>query len=332
MAIKDALNIIEVDGSPSTYPYQLKVTNGTLTDNSDGTATLTIAGGAPGGSNTQVQFNDSSAFGGDAGLVYNKTTDTLSVLGGLVVGDNTATNRALTFDTLPSYGTDPTITALATTNVIELKAPGINNAGSLFQPLVDISPSYASAAAWVQVHSGSGGGLCTLRYGADSTLIAFIGGRVGTSAGCGMGFYGTAVFPITIPTADTSGGATANGTIDFGASGIRWANVYSVLGNFSGIVTAASDVKLTTAGGGLYVKEGSNATMGVATLSGGTVTVSTTKAAANSRIFLTTQTLGTVTVPKTVGVTARSAGTSFTITSSDATDTSTVAWMIVEPA
>lgn len=34
----------------------------------------------PGGSNTQVQFNDSNSFGGDAGLVYNKTTDTLTVV------------------------------------------------------------------------------------------------------------------------------------------------------------------------------------------------------------------------------------------------------------
>jgi hypothetical protein len=35
-------------------------------------------GGTPGGANTQVQFNDSGSFGGDAGLVYNKTTDTLT--------------------------------------------------------------------------------------------------------------------------------------------------------------------------------------------------------------------------------------------------------------
>jgi hypothetical protein len=38
-------------------------------------------GGTPGGSNTQVQFNDSGAFGGDAGLTYNKTTDALTVAG-----------------------------------------------------------------------------------------------------------------------------------------------------------------------------------------------------------------------------------------------------------
>lgn len=36
-------------------------------------------GGSPGGSNTQVQFNDSSAFGGDSGLSFNKTTDVLYV-------------------------------------------------------------------------------------------------------------------------------------------------------------------------------------------------------------------------------------------------------------
>jgi hypothetical protein len=43
-------------------------------------------GGSPGGSDTHVQFNDGSAFGGDAGLTYNKTTDVLSVTGGVTLG------------------------------------------------------------------------------------------------------------------------------------------------------------------------------------------------------------------------------------------------------
>lgn len=42
------------------------------------------ASGVPGGSNTQVQFNDSSVFGGDAGLTYNKATDVLTAVGGFV--------------------------------------------------------------------------------------------------------------------------------------------------------------------------------------------------------------------------------------------------------
>jgi len=46
-------------------------------------------GGTPGGTNTQVQFNDSSSFGGDAGLTYNKTTDTLSATNLTVSGLST---------------------------------------------------------------------------------------------------------------------------------------------------------------------------------------------------------------------------------------------------
>jgi hypothetical protein len=42
-------------------------------------------GGSPGGANTQVQFNDSSAFGGDSGLTYNKSTKALTA-GGKVTG------------------------------------------------------------------------------------------------------------------------------------------------------------------------------------------------------------------------------------------------------
>lgn len=100
----------------------------------------------------------------------------------------------------------------------------------------------------------------------------------------------------------------------------------------AGIAAASLDIKIGTAGKGFYVKEGANATMGVATLVAGTVVVATTKVTANSRIQLTAQVLGTVTVPKAIAVTARTAATSFTITSADATDTSTVAWQIVEPA
>lgn len=101
----------------------------------------------------------------------------------------------------------------------------------------------------------------------------------------------------------------------------------------SGNIKATSgDVSIATAGKGLKVAEGANAKMGTAVLVAGTVTVSTTAVTANSRIFLTAQVLGTVADPKALAVTARVNGTSFTITSSDNTDTSTVAWMMVEPA
>lgn len=97
---------------------------------------------------------------------------------------------------------------------------------------------------------------------------------------------------------------------------------------FAGPVTGASSID---AGAGLRVKEGANAKQGIATLVAGTVTVANTSVTANSRIFLTVQSLGTVTDPKAVGVTARTAGTSFVIKSADATDTSVVAYEIFEP-
>lgn len=97
--------------------------------------------------------------------------------------------------------------------------------------------------------------------------------------------------------------------------------------------TATYGIAVSTAGYGLKVKEGSNAKMGTATLVAGTVTVSTTAVSSTtSRIFLTTQALGTVTVPQAIAVTTITNGASFVITSADVTDTSTIAWMIVDAA
>ncbi|HYM20820.1 MAG TPA: hypothetical protein VEW28_07445 [Candidatus Kapabacteria bacterium] len=82
---------------------------------------------------------------------------------------------------------------------------------------------------------------------------------------------------------------------------------------------------------GLKITEGSNATMGIATLGvGGTVNVNTTKVTANSRIFLMDQAPNAGT-PGTCYISARTASTSFTITSTNNGDRSDVAWWIVEP-
>lgn len=96
------------------------------------------------------------------------------------------------------------------------------------------------------------------------------------------------------------------------------------------VVFSGVDLIVGTAGKGLQVKEGSNAKMGAATLVAGSATVSTTAVTATSRIFLTSQADGGT--PGWLRVSGRTAATSFTITSSSGTDTSTVAWIIVEPA
>lgn len=97
------------------------------------------------------------------------------------------------------------------------------------------------------------------------------------------------------------------------------------------ILTTDNDFAIATAGAGLQIKEGSNAKMGVtAAMTAGSIVVSTNAVQATSRIFLTAQTTGGT--PGALRVSARTVGTSFTITSTSGTDTSTVAWMLVEPA
>lgn len=66
----------------NTAPILVEGSNVTLTQSGQ---TITIAstggggGGTPGGSTTQVQFNDAGAFGGDAGLTYDKTNNILDL-------------------------------------------------------------------------------------------------------------------------------------------------------------------------------------------------------------------------------------------------------------
>jgi hypothetical protein len=82
---------------------------------------------------------------------------------------------------------------------------------------------------------------------------------------------------------------------------------------------------------GLSVSEAVNGKQGVATLVAGTKVIANTSITANSRIFLTAQSLGTVVNPSALCVSARVVGASFTIKASQATDTSVIAYEIFEP-
>lgn len=137
---------------------------------------------------------------------------------------------------------------------------------------------------------------------------------------------------VTMPSTDIGGGYGSTGVTVSSAGNIQANGTLTVDGaqTLTGDTTHGGEIIANTVGKGLKVKEGTNAKMGLATLAAGTVTVSTTAVTANSRIFLTPQAGGGT--PGWVRVSARSAGTSFTITSSSGTDTSTVAWIIIEPA
>lgn len=109
------------------------------------------------------------------------------------------------------------------------------------------------------------------------------------------------------------------------ATTVSGGDVYVGTGN---LLITDGGLDIQTPGKGLAVAEGSNARQGVATLVTGTKVVNTSVVGTNSRISLTAQnSSGTV---GSYRVSARTPGTSFTILSSSALDTSVIFWEIFE--
>lgn len=123
---------------------------------------------------------------------------------------------------------------------------------------------------------------------------------------------------------------TAAGTTSWGPGGAGALDVVMSRSAANALALTTADFRIATAGRGLRVAEGANAKMGVATLAGGTILVANTSITANSRIFISrvsgaAANFGTLTY-------TISAGASFTINSSNVSDTSVVNWLIMEPA
>jgi hypothetical protein len=92
----------------------------------------------------------------------------------------------------------------------------------------------------------------------------------------------------------------------------------------SGSLSVSGSVLIS---GSLLMPSGSNTRVGTATLVAGNTSVANTTVTANSLIYLTTQTVGGT--PGALYVGTKSAGVSFAVSSSLATDTSTFAYFII---
>lgn len=169
----------------------------------------------------------------------------------------------------------------------------------------------------------------------DTNSVLATNTNAGGNASVGVSFLGvtaaSSAFGSTVTgDAATRYLATADGKMNWGDGTLaRDTNLYR---SAAAMLTTDSDLRVATIGKGLRLAEGTNAKAGVATLVTGTKVVTTTAVTATSRIQLTAQSLGTVTAPSALCVSARTAGTSFTILASQATDTSVVYWEIIEPA
>jgi len=202
--------------------------------------------------------------------------------------------------------------------------------GLVVQGNVGIGTANPSANLYVNSTTAQAAAVISANNGETWTFDRF--GNFNASYGLGIGFDSnlstegyTSFGPLYLSSGNS--GATAqnilikpSGTGVVGINNLSPTYMLDVVGN----------IAANNTGSGFRTKEGSNAKQGVSTLVGGTVVVSNTSVTANSRIFLTHQnSSGTVGF---VIVSARTAGTSFTILSSSVLDTSIIAWEIFEPA
>ena len=128
-------------------------------------------GGTPGGSPTQVQFNDSGSFGGDDGLTFNKTTNELTV------GANTGDGGSAKV-----YGDINLDDGGASTTTVQCVTPTVNRTIS-FPDATGTVALVAGSNQAVQYNSaGANAGDSGLLYDATSGSLTVGGKTVTTSA------------------------------------------------------------------------------------------------------------------------------------------------------
>lgn len=252
----------------------------------DGTGVWSVpagggGGGTPGGSDTQVQFNDAGAFGGDAGLTYNKTSNVLTNTGGQFVsagGTVTASTPLLDLaQTWNSAGVTFTGIKLTVTNTASAAASkhlDLQVGSTTYFAVQGLGTSFEAlqlGAAGDKITNLNGFGF-DIRSNFNGSQSIVIGG-----AGVSIGSAGTLAF-----TDDTGGGSGTQDVIlrrdaanalavrrTTNAQVFRWYKTFSDSSNYergalqtaSGLIEIAAetagtggddlDVKLTPAGAGL---------------------------------------------------------------------------------
>lgn len=275
------------------------------------------------------------------------------------VGASTITEAAtLAIDGAPSGGTNATLTS---TEGLLISAGAVTHATTAYGATIN-APSggtnnytarfvggrtnfAASASGYSSINIASGSTPSAPATGDlwfDGTHLQFRNGsttyQIDQQTASSMAFSGLTSATNTAAAMLVGSGASLNftGTGTINASTLGGAT-FAAPGAIGGTtpasgaftsVNATGNISTTVAGSGLVIKSGSNARIGTATLSGGTVTVSNTSVTANTRVFLQ-DTSGSTTNVGSLTVTT-SPGSGFTVTSTLALDTSTFNWHLVE--
>jgi len=277
--------------------------------------------GSPGGSNTQVQYNNAGNFGGDAGFTYNSINNVLSVSGNIVsnnfIGTGNITiasinaNGNITANYLIGNGSQLTgITATTANfanfagNVTVSSQPNITSVGTL----VSLSVAGNVTAGNANLGNSVVANFFTGRFYGNANTA----GTVTTNAQPNITSVGTLTSlsvsgNITAGNANLGNSATANFYFGNGAflTGVGNAN-YSPLANFAnyaGNVTVSSQPNITSVGTLLNLNTSGNVTA-TANIIGANVTANQFFNALNANITGTTNLSGAVTVTNTGTITS----------------------------
>lgn len=217
----------------------------------------------------------------------------------------------------------------------------IGTGGLTLTPLGYLHVKYGGGAGGIALEATSSSQYASIDFYNNSSSL--VGQFLNTNSGFSSGMYlGNSTYLTNFNTSGIVGliAAGSSGYLSFGTGGSATGNermrifangnigVGSTTDNSNGKLQITGNLALETAGNKLLIATGTNAAAGTGTLSSGTVTITTSAVTASSLIILTYNGGSVGTVPA-LGVSSKTAGTGFTVVSSNASDSGTFSWTII---
>jgi hypothetical protein len=196
--------------------------------------------GTPGGSNTQIQFNDNGNFGANSGFTFDSATGNIGIPG-IIIGSNT-----IEFDNRAT-GNSADINLYSADDILiqaRDRAIGSTSEGGDINIYAGDSAEDSDSSGGDVVIEAGNGGAANVDYGGSGGFIRIEAGRGGAASTEANGFSALSGGQLTLNAGD---GGTNNGNVSRGASG---GDVSINAGDSTGSGQTGGDIFLTTGLGG----------------------------------------------------------------------------------